>query len=189
MTSYTTQQNQNLQQANEDKILKAAKTLFLKKGYFNVNIAKIARQAGVSKASIYNYFQGKDAILKQLIENHFNTTSRLNKTLSGKEKIKDYIDASIDMLEHHSGFLKVVYPMVFFTDSFAYIKEMLYEITTHQIKELAEAFEEIGAKHPFGEAALLVTEIDGMNLHYMTVRERYNLHLIKDILYHRYILP
>jgi len=115
MSSYTTSQSQNLELANEHKILKAANKLFLKKGYFNVNIAKIAREAGVSKATIYTYFQGKDDILKHLIEQHFHSTSTLNKRLSGKAMIKDYIDASISCLEKHCGFLKVVYPMVFFT--------------------------------------------------------------------------
>jgi len=64
----------------------------------------------------------------------------------------------------------------------------LYEVTVRQVKELTAAFEEVGVEHPFGEAALLVTEIDGMNLHYMTINEKYNLHLFKDILYRRYNL-
>ena len=188
MSSYTTSQNQNLEVANEHKILKAANKLFLKKGYFSVNIAKIARESGVSKATIYTYFQGKDDILKHLIERHFNTTSRLNKKLSGKAMIKDYIDSSIDCLEKHCGFLKVVYPMVFFTESYSYIKDLLYDVTVRQVKELTVAFEEVGAKHPFGEAALLVTEVDGMSLHFMTVQEKYQLQLFKDILYNRYKL-
>ncbi|RLD24410.1 MAG: hypothetical protein DRI54_06140 [Bacteroidetes bacterium] len=188
MSSYTTTQNQNLQTAAESKILKAANKLFIKRGYFNVNIAKIAREAGVSKASIYNYFQGKDDILKRLIESHFNTTSRLNEKLTGKELIKDYIDNSVECLEKHCGFLKVVYPMVFFTESYAYIKDLLHEVTMRQVKDLTTAFEELGEKHPLGEAALLVTEIDGMNLHYMTIKEKYQLHLFRDILYHRYNL-
>jgi AcrR family transcriptional regulator len=188
MSSYTTTQNQNLQKASESKILNAANKLFIKRGYFNVNIAKIAREAGVSPPYIYNYFQGKDDILKRLIENHFNTTSRLNKKLSGREMIKDYIDNSVECLEKHCGFLKVVYPMVFFTESFGYIKELLHEVTMKQVKELTTAFEEVGVKHPLGEAALLVTEIDGMNLHYMTIKEKYQLNLFRDILYHRYHL-
>ena len=78
--------------------------------------------------------------------------------------------------------------MVFFTESFGYIKDLLYEVTMKQVKELTTAFEDIGAKHPLGEAALLVTEVDGMNLHYMTIKEKYQLHLFRDILYHRYKL-
>ncbi len=188
MTSYTTTQNQNLQTGAESKILKAAKKLFIKKGYFNVNIAKIAREAAVSKAAIYNYFQGKDDILKRLIESHFNTTSKLNKKLSGKKMIKDYIDNSVNSLEQHCGFLKVVYPMVFFTESFSDIKDLLHEVTMGQVRELTDAFEAVGVEHPLGEAALLVTEIDGMNLHYMTIKEKYQLKLFRDILYHRYNL-
>ena len=188
MGSYTTEQNKNLQSAAENKILKAANKLFLKRGYFNVNIAKIAREAGVSKSTIYTYFQGKDAILKHLIENHFKTTSRFDDGESGKGIIKFFIDSSIDSLEHHCNFLKVIYPMVFFTDSQKELKDFLYEITMKQIKKLTPAFEALGAEHPFGEAALLVTEIDGMYLHYMSIKEKYHLQLFKEILYSRYKL-
>ena len=188
MPQTTTKQSRKIQAAKEKKILDAAKKLFLKKGYFNVNVAKIAREAGISKASFYNYFQGKSDVLKHLVENYFCTASRLDDKLKGREKIKTYIDNSIGMLDEHSGFLKVIYPMVFFTRSNKYLKDLLYDITIKQIRELSTAFEEAGAEHPFGEAALLVTEIDGMYLHYMTIREKYHLQLFKDILYHRYKL-
>ena len=188
MSSYTTTQNIKLQSAAESKILNAANKLFVKRGYFNVNIAKIAREAGVSKATIYTYFQGKDDILRHLIENHFNTSARFGRSLKGKALIKDFIDRSIDSLEHHCSFLRVIYPMVFFTDSQKHLKDFLYEITMKQIKELAPAFEVIGSEHPFGDAALLVTEIDGMYLHYMSVKEKYQIQVFKDSLYHRYKL-
>ena len=188
MSSFTTSQSDNIKVVNESKILKAAKKLFLKKGYFNVNIAKIAREAGVSKATIYTYFQGKDDILRHLIEIHFNTTPRFGHSLKGIAAIKDFIDRSINSLEHHCSFLRVIYPMVFFTDSQKDLKDFLYEITMKQIKELTPAFEAIGSEHPFGDAALLVTEIDGMYLHYMSVKDKYQLQVFKDILYHRYKL-
>jgi len=188
MSSYTTEQNQSLELATESKILKAANKLFIKRGYFNVNIAKIAREAGVSKANIYTYFQGKDDILENLIDNHFQSASIFDEDLSGKEMIKFYIDNSIDSLEHHCNFLRVIYPMVFFTDSHKGLKEFLYEITMKQIKRLTTAFKILGAEHPFGEATLLVTEIDGMYLHYMSVKEKYHLQLFKEILYSRYKL-
>jgi len=184
--SYTSSQSANLQAVNEQKILSAANKLFLKKGYFNVNIAKIAREAGVSKGTIYNYFQGKDDILKTLIVNHFSSVDSLKIELKGKAMIKEYIDSSINSLESHCNFLRVVYPLVFFTHSFNYLKDFLLDVTKKQVKSLTKAFDETGAEHPFGEAALLVTEIDGMNLHYMSVKEKYPLHLFKNILYNRY---
>jgi TetR/AcrR family transcriptional regulator, mexJK operon transcriptional repressor len=49
------------------RILAAARTLFLKHGYGETSMDAIARQAAVSKATLYPYFDGKDALFAALI--------------------------------------------------------------------------------------------------------------------------
>jgi TetR/AcrR family fatty acid metabolism transcriptional regulator len=44
-------------------IIDAALKVFGKKGYHNTTISDIARQAGVSEATIYEYFEGKEDLL------------------------------------------------------------------------------------------------------------------------------
>jgi TetR/AcrR family transcriptional regulator, mexJK operon transcriptional repressor len=49
------------------RILAAARTLFLKLGYGETSMDAIARQAAVSKATLYSHFAGKDALFAALI--------------------------------------------------------------------------------------------------------------------------
>lgn len=52
----------------EDKrqtILKAAMRLFLKNGYEGTSVEAIAREAKCSKATVYQYFSGKEELLKE----------------------------------------------------------------------------------------------------------------------------
>jgi TetR/AcrR family transcriptional regulator, mexJK operon transcriptional repressor len=49
------------------RILAAARTLFLKLGYGETSMDAIARHAGVSKATVYSHFAGKDALFAALI--------------------------------------------------------------------------------------------------------------------------
>jgi TetR/AcrR family transcriptional regulator len=51
----------------KDRILKAARALFARKGFDGARVDEIAETAGVNKALIYYYFDGKRAILDDLI--------------------------------------------------------------------------------------------------------------------------
>jgi AcrR family transcriptional regulator len=185
----TTKQTLDREIQIRTKILNSAYKLFINNGYHNVTILKIANEAKVSKNSIYNYYQGKSSILKDLVVKHFKTGhARSNKNLSGTNYLKFLIDQTFDELENHCGFLRVIYPMVFYTSSFSYLKEFLYDFTMSHIDRLEEVFEELGYEHPYDEARGLITEIDGINLHYMTVHEMYPVEDVKEMLYARYDL-
>jgi len=49
-------------------ILEAAATLFLAQGYAAVSMDAVARRAGVSKATLYAHFPGKDALFRMMVE-------------------------------------------------------------------------------------------------------------------------
>lgn len=55
-------------QQKKEKILKAAKQLFLERGFTDTSIAEIAAQAGVSQVTIYNYFNSKENLLKEVMQ-------------------------------------------------------------------------------------------------------------------------
>ena len=50
---------QQLVQARRNQILDAAARVFADKGYHRATTKRIARQAGVSEGTIYNYFDSK----------------------------------------------------------------------------------------------------------------------------------
>ena len=48
------------------RILKASRQLFSIKGYEETTMEDVAARAEVSKATLYNYFPGKDSLLMEL---------------------------------------------------------------------------------------------------------------------------
>ena len=50
------------------KILQAAKSIFLKMGYHATNMNQIAKEAGVTKLTVYNHFQDKNNLFMCAIE-------------------------------------------------------------------------------------------------------------------------
>jgi AcrR family transcriptional regulator len=58
-------QNRTLQRA---KILEAARQLFAAQGFDDVTVADIARSAGVARATVFNYFPSKHALIDAITE-------------------------------------------------------------------------------------------------------------------------
>ena len=80
------------------KILVAAETLFIEKGFFDAQMKELAIAVGISRNSLYRYFQDKNdigyAVLRVVfnrIESHFHlllADPALNVGLCGREKLR-----------------------------------------------------------------------------------------------------
>lgn len=82
----------NKERCRQD-ILDAARELFKAKGYECTTIEEVADLAGVSKATLYNYFSNKDSLLLGLID---QAASNLQEYIHNK---LDQNDRSIDKLK------------------------------------------------------------------------------------------
>src|SRR5205809_4515549 len=54
--------------AKKDAILRAAIDVFAERGYFNAQVADVARAAGVAAGTVYLYFRSKDDLLISIFE-------------------------------------------------------------------------------------------------------------------------
>ncbi len=79
--------------ARREQIVEAATRVFAEKGFRRATTREVAREAGVSEGTIYNYFEGKDALLMAILE-------RLNET---ERRAEDFEEG---MATDFPGFLK-----------------------------------------------------------------------------------
>ncbi|MEI6666812.1 MAG: TetR/AcrR family transcriptional regulator [Acidobacteriota bacterium] len=56
-----------------DAILRAATRVFARHGFFNAQVADVAREAGVAAGTVYLYFKGKDDLLASIFERTMRT--------------------------------------------------------------------------------------------------------------------
>src|SRR5215467_3545803 len=64
--------------ARPSEILDAAVSVFAEKGFAAARMEDIARKAGVSKGTIYLYFQGKEDVFKTLVRESIGQTIAAN---------------------------------------------------------------------------------------------------------------
>jgi AcrR family transcriptional regulator len=63
------------------RILSAARRLFHSPGYQNARVVDIATAAGVSRATVYNHFVDKEAILRALVEDYLSGYARISESM------------------------------------------------------------------------------------------------------------
>lgn len=97
----------NTQKDNtEEKILDAAKNVFIKKGMDGARMQEIANEAGINKALLHYYFRSKeklfDAIFSSIIGFAFPKIGEIMKSdIDFKKKVENVIDTYIDLLIKH----------------------------------------------------------------------------------------
>jgi TetR/AcrR family transcriptional regulator, cholesterol catabolism regulator len=68
------------------KILQGAGDLFMRYGFKSITMDDIAREMGISKKTLYQYFTDKQDLVNQAVENHLNSERDYCTTLVKNEK-------------------------------------------------------------------------------------------------------
>jgi AcrR family transcriptional regulator len=75
-----------------DRLLAAADELFYAEGVHVVGVDRIVERAGVTKASLYNTFGSKDALVSAYLERHFlNRQNRIARILASQSSPRERI--------------------------------------------------------------------------------------------------
>lgn len=93
--------NPILIQARRASIVEAAIDVFWQKGFHRTRISDIARAAGLSQGSIYNYVESKEALLYLVCEDHLNlyrdhVRAALATATTPQERVMRLIDATVE---------------------------------------------------------------------------------------------
>ena len=76
MTPRTPEQFKDLRHEKKTLIMDVALEHFANEGYHNSSISKIAKQAGISKGLMYNYFSGKEDLLAEIVNRSMEEFSK-----------------------------------------------------------------------------------------------------------------
>jgi AcrR family transcriptional regulator len=92
----------------ETDILQAARRLFMKFGIKSISMDDIARELGVSKKTLYKYFESKKKLVHQVILSHLEEEE---KVICGfQEDTKDAIEQMVQVTQFISAMLRDLKP-------------------------------------------------------------------------------
>jgi len=128
-----------------DRIINSAKRLFAEQGYQKTTIVDISRQAGLSEAALYDYFQGKEDLLQMIPDLWVSELLRdLDEQLFGIKgavnKLRKYLWWYMRRVEQSPLDAKVVY--LFLKTNANFLNTEVYSNVKKLYSHLVDIFEE-----------------------------------------------
>ncbi len=155
------------------QIMRAARSLFVERGFLNTRMEDVAKRAQLSKGAVYFYFGSKRELFHALVdEEHSNTVAFLEEAATdqraGPEKL---IDVGIRYLDYFAGlkspprFFMIMNEMAIRDEE---IRERVTQIHERFVAEVAKLIGEgieagsFRALDPVSSAMMLKAFIDGL---------------------------
>ncbi len=91
------------------RIINAGVNIFMRKGFYQTTVEEVAREAGVGKGTVYNYFANKEALFLAIIDDgienlvNYVEESR-DKNTDPRAQLQQAIRAVLDFFAHHREF-------------------------------------------------------------------------------------
>jgi len=137
--------NRNGKENTRDRIIESAKKLFAEQGYQKTTISDISRQAGLSEAALYEYFQGKEDLLLTIPQLWVSELlAGLEEQLFGIKgsvnKLRKYLWWNMRRIEQSPLDAKIVY--LFLKTNANFLKTEVYANVKTLYSYLIDIFEE-----------------------------------------------
>ena len=168
----------------------AARTLFARRGYAATSMRAIAEAAGVSLGLAYNYFSGKEDLLRAVVEDGIEqvrtTLDELDGSASPDERLRRFVHASLGAVRRHRAFWQVLYGLRQQPGAVEALRDDLDALHDAIHARLRGLFAALGDDAPDVSARLLFAAIDGAGQHYVRAPDAYPLDAVANQIVNRF---
>lgn len=183
----TSEENDRIRQASKEKIRAAAMELFIKQGYYATSISDIAKQAGISKGLLYNYYKGKEELLSEMVEARIKEVVEVMEeafTLNTpREQLEHIINGAIDNIhqkpEVHRFYLHLQTQPESDEELIKY-SHLIIEENARQFEFQCKIFESMGETEPRKRSLYFSSVLQGIMLMISTYQQGFPIEEIKN---------
>lgn len=189
MSPRTPKQFEAIREASVTKILDAALELFGSTGYENTSMALIAKNAGVSKGLIYNYFDSKEELLKALMDQLTSMGDNLVKDMitdDPKATLQNFLTFIFKWLKENEKMNRLIFSLTLQVERFDFIHNMANAKMKEYVILLEHLLEQMEFPDHKTEARILATLFDGIAIQYLVLKEDYPMDEIEAMLIKKY---
>lgn len=94
-----------------DRIIEAAREVFLEEGYESARMADVAAHAGVAVGTLYLYFDSKadlaGALTDRFFEKIYSRVVPMLSDLSSREKLREIVDSALEIASEERDLFKI----------------------------------------------------------------------------------
>jgi AcrR family transcriptional regulator len=189
MSPRSTSVNEKIRSDSTRKILDAAFQLMAKNGYDSTSIAQIAKNAGVSKGLMYNYFESKEDLLKTLISGAFIEGEKIMADIishDASETLQNLFKWFFSELRERPEYWRLITQLTLQIDKFEFVQEFAKNKMKDYVIFLSGLLAQIGIQYPKQEAQLIAGLFDGIAMQYLVIKKDYPLDEMELYLIEKY---
>jgi AcrR family transcriptional regulator len=191
MSPKTSKQFEEIRQSRKAAIVETALELFANKGFAGISISNIAQKAGISKGLLYNYFENKESLVREIILEGFRQMLKdldfdFQQELT-KKRFIELIHKNFDMLKQNTNYLKLYTAVITQPAVMALVKEEVFKVAEPFIISITAYYQKKGVQNPLAYGYLIWAIIDGIELDYMFDPEHYPLEEIRNIIIEKFV--
>lgn len=170
-------------------VLETATRLFAESGFENTSVAQICAEAEVSKGLVYHHFSSKEAILKAIFS---ETTDRMidmsgqESTDSAQVQLEQLINTVLDQVQEDKLFFQLNLNIMFQPKTRALLRELISIRAAHLLASVKKIFDAISPSKSEVLSYMLIAELDGIALNYLSVFESYPIESLKAHMLDKY---
>jgi AcrR family transcriptional regulator len=152
-------------------IMDKALQLFATNGYFPTSIQMIAREAGISKGLVYNYFDSKEDLIRKIMVMGFEKfTEGFDPNKDGIltcEEFEFFVRETFRVLKENIPYYKLYFSTMMQPTVYELIQGKIQELIPTYLKILVSYYDRMGVEHPATEAMIFGAVMDGISMNYM----------------------
>ncbi len=191
MSPRTKEQIELLRADRKETILMAALKCFANQGFHSTSVSDIAKEAGISKGLIYNYYDSKEALLTGLLdkltedgEEYYRAMQQENPKMAMQKLFELFKENLVNKKELWR--LAIALSVQKEVGNFDYMKENMRIKITTLLQVLEGLLDAMGFNNAREESLLIGALLDGISLQYIVAAEHYPLDEIVAFLNEKY---
>ena len=174
------------------KIIDSALKLFGTNGFSNTSISQIAKDAGISKGLMYNYFESKDELLEQVILETVESMQGMYLAFfeekDARQMLLKMIDFTVDFLKTEKEFNVLMTSLGLQKESHPIIKKIAIEKINQLMPMILSKMTDAGIPDAENEIYIIGAVMDGMAVQYLTTEDEVHLMKVTNALKKKYNL-
>jgi len=162
----------------------AALELFAMNGFHATSISQIAKKAGISKGLAYNYFESKNELLQELVDQGFQEVGEMMQPnqdgIPSDEEFASFIEKSFDMVGNDLRHWKLFYSLMLQPTVAENINEKYAEVSEPLFKMMYTYIASKGNKDPEGDMMIISSMIEGALLYIIVATDIFPMERLKE---------
>jgi len=190
MSPRTKKQFEEIREEKRALIMRVALELFAEKGFHSASISKISERAGISKGLLYNYFDSKEHLIKEIIEDGIDQIFEMldpNKDgIVTRQEMEVFIELMFELMKSNHKFWSLYFSLMLQPPVLLLVQDKIEKLYSTYIPMLIKYFESLGHEDPITDAYIFGSILDGIGFSIITNPDNFPTEKIKSRLIQLY---